>query len=40
MVEAFNHAEIAGLLAAADKLRGYMPNGIKRSHIMRARILG
>jgi integrase len=39
VVEAFNHAEIAAILAAADKLRGYLPNGIKRSSFMRAAIL-
>jgi integrase len=39
VIEAFNHAEIAAILAAADKLPGYYRNGIKRSDIMRATIL-
>lgn len=39
VVEAFTHEEIAGLLVEADRLRGYLPNGVKRNEFMRAIIL-
>ena len=39
VVETFNHEEIGKLIMAADKLPGYLPNGIRRSYMMRAFIV-
>jgi integrase len=39
VVECFTHEEIAKLLAEAAKIKGYMPNGVRRSDLMRAAII-
>ena len=39
VVEAFTHEEIRALMAATDKLTGYLPNGIKRKDVVLLSIL-
>lgn len=39
VVEAFNHGELTAILAEAEKVRGYLPNGVRASDMWRAIIL-
>jgi integrase len=39
VVEAFTHEEIRALIAATDKLTGYLPNGVRRKDLAKLAIL-